>query len=132
MVQDRIELGDEYVRVRRLVQDQPGLPGVDRAPGRQLPVKYAHPGTDCIAARQAARQPVTIRDQRSLVHPVLGEHRSDGTGIPADRTGVDITLEDLFVRKGHFFQPTGIRDAGPQPASPPRGRLTGPEDRRDA
>ena len=76
---------DEYVRVRRLVQDQPGLPGVHRALGRQLPVKCAHACPDRITARQAARQPVTIRDQRSLVHSVLGEHRSHGTGIPADR-----------------------------------------------
>ena len=113
MVQDRVEFGDEYVRVRRLMQDQPGLPGVHRAPGRQFPVKYAHPGTDRIAARQAARQSVAIRDQGGLVHPVFGEHRSDGTGIPADRAGVYVTLEDLFVRKGHFLQPTAIRDAGP-------------------
>src|SRR5438876_1002547 len=33
MLQDRIEFGDEHVRVRRLVQDQPGLPGIHRALG---------------------------------------------------------------------------------------------------
>jgi hypothetical protein len=75
-------------------------------------VKSAHPGTDRIAARQAARQPVTIRDQRGLVHPVFSKHRSDGVGIPADRAGVHVTLEDLSVRKSHSLQLTGVRDIG--------------------
>lgn len=118
MVKDRIELGDEHVCVRRLVQDQSGLPGVHRAPGRQFLVKCADPGTDRAAAGQAARQPVAIWDQRSLVHPVFGEHRRDGTGIPADRAGVEVTLEDLFVRKGHFLQFTDIPRQPPRPRGP--------------
>src|SRR2546421_11449356 len=69
MLQDRIELGDEHVRVRRLVQDQPGLPGIHRAPGRQFLVKCAHPGPDRIAAGQAARQPVTIRTSGASYTP---------------------------------------------------------------
>lgn len=94
------------------MQHEPGLPCIHRALRRQLPVKCAQARPDRIAARQAARQPVTIRDQRSLVHPVFGEHRGDGLGIPADRAGVHVALEDFFVREGHFLQPTGARDAG--------------------
>ena len=37
------------------MQHEPGLPGVHRARGRQLPVKCAHADPDRVAARQAAR-----------------------------------------------------------------------------
>jgi hypothetical protein len=93
-----------------------GLPDVHRALGHRFLVKCAHAGTDRITTRQAARQPATIRDQRSLIHAVFGEHRSDGIGIPADRAGMHVTLEDFPVREGHPLQPTGVRDAGSQSA----------------
>src|SRR5437660_10102808 len=125
MVEDRIELGDEYLCIRGVMQHEPGLPSVQRALGRQFPVKCAHAGTDRITTRQAARQPVAIRDQRGLVYPVFGEHRSHSIGIPADRAGEYVMFEDLSVREGHFFQPTGVYDAGSRSALSPGNRPAG-------
>ena len=57
MVQDRIELGDEYVCVRGVMQHEPGLPCIYRALRRQLPVK-------CAQAARIASRPVRRRGSR--------------------------------------------------------------------
>jgi hypothetical protein len=41
VVEDRIELGDEYVCVHGVMQHEPGLPGVHRARGRPMPFRTA-------------------------------------------------------------------------------------------
>ena len=89
------------------MQDVGGPFQVHRALVGRLLVIHAGSGPDRIAAHQVVQR-MAVRDQRRVVHAILGEHRGDRVRVPGDRTGIQVPFEDFLMRKSLLNKGFGL------------------------
>lgn len=99
-VERDVDLGDEHVGIRGVVQDGGGPFQVHRGLVGRLLVVRAGSGADRITAYQVPQR-MALGSQRRVVHAILSEHRGDRLRVAGDRTGIDVPFEDFLMGKSH-------------------------------
>ena len=106
-VEGDVDLGNENVGIRGVVQDVGGPFQVHRAVVGRLLVVHAGSGPDRITAHQVPQR-MAVGNQRRVVHAILGEHRGDRVRVPVDRTGTLVSFEDFLMRKSLLNKGFGL------------------------